>query len=177
MNVKQLYQQYLNTPSDIQHHLPLLYSLARGNVVELGTRTGVSTSALLAGVEARGGLVTSIDIDDCSHLFKGHPQWFFRQGDSTDPSLAQWFWEDWEHDDRADLLFIDTIHTYEQVTAELTLWAERCVKPGGRILVHDPETFPGVRKAIEEFCQARGWSVVFVLPCHGMAVVEVPQSP
>ena len=51
------YQQHLATPSDIQHHLGLLFSLARGNVLELGTRSGVSTAALLAGVERQGGRV------------------------------------------------------------------------------------------------------------------------
>lgn len=37
------------------------------------------------------------------------------------------------------------------------------------------ETFPGVRRAVTEFCAARGWPVTFVLPCNGMAVIEVPK--
>ncbi len=162
------YMQHVYTQSDIQHHLPLLYSLARGNVVELGTRSGVSTTALLAGVEAHGGRVVSIDIDDCSKLFEGHERWEFVQSDSRNPELP----------DRAggpiSLLLIDTEHVYEVTAAELALWAPH-MKPGGTILLHDPETFPGVRRAVEDFCRARGWPVTFVLPCHGMAVIEVPK--
>lgn len=56
------YQHYYMTESDIQHHLGLLFSLAKGNVLELGTRSGVSTAALLAGVERNGGFVYSVDI-------------------------------------------------------------------------------------------------------------------
>lgn len=179
MNVKQRYQQYCVQPSDIQHHLPLLYSLARGNVVELGTRTGVSTAALLAGVEAHGGRVWSVDLDDCSGLYAGHPLWTFVRGDSRDTT--------WTHQvsprnsseficapDTVDLLFIDTEHQYDVTTAELAAWFPY-LRPGSRILLHDPETFPGVRRAITEFCTARGWPVTFVLPCNGMAVIEVPE--
>ena len=174
------YQQHLATPSDIQHHLPLLYSLARGNVLELGTRSGVSTAALLAGVEAHGGFLWSLDIEDCSQVALGHDQWTFVQGDSIDPAtverVAAW---DRNGDDKPtamamfNLILIDTFHCYEQTTAELALWHTRLV-PGGTICLHDPETFPGVRRAVQEFCTAHGWPVTFVLPCHGMAVIERP---
>lgn len=168
------YMQYLHTPSDIQHHLPLLYSLARGNVVELGTRTGVSTAALLAGVEARGGRVWSVDLDDCGALFAGHPQWTFIRGDSRDYETTIKVTitsVDW---DGIDLLLIDSEHVYEITQAELVMW-ERLMKPGARILLHDIETFPGVRRAVAEFCAAHGWTWTAVLPCHGMAIVEVPK--
>lgn len=172
----QRYMQAYHTQSDIQHHIGLLYSLARGNVLELGTRGGVSTAALLAGVEARGGHLYSIDIDDCSHLFE-HPQWTFVQGSSVDEETPRRLYEivggGGVPSRGFDLLFIDTIHTYEHVLAELELWA-RTVVMGGHILLHDPETFPGVRRAVRDFCAARGWSVTWVLPCNGMAVVEVP---
>ncbi len=172
----QRYMECVGTQSDIQHHLPLLYSLARGNVLELGTRTGVSTAALLAGVEAHGGHVWSIDVDDCSGLFAGHPQWRFVQGSSTDPEmLCHTHSVDGGIPAGFDLILIDTEHSWEQVTAELTLW-QRHIAPGGTICIHDPETFPGVRRAVTEFCEARGWPVTFVLPCNGMAVIEVPNG-
>ena len=167
---KQRYLQLCHTQSDIQHHLPLLYSLARGNVVELGTRTGVSTAALLAGVEDHAGWVLSIDVDDCSELFKGHPQWEFMRGDSTDTGVAM---AAYAKGAPFYLALIDTLHTTEQVSVELDLWWPH-IAPGGTICVHDTETFPGVRRAITEFCDARGWSVTYVLPCNGMAVIEVP---
>ena len=163
------YMQALFTPSDIQHHLGLLYSLARGNVVELGTRGGVSTTALLAGVEAHGGRVWSVDVDDCAKLYEGHPQWSFIQSDSRNPELPA------RLDMPIDLLLIDTEHNVLQTAAELALWAPH-MRPGGHICLHDPETFPGVRRAVTEFCAANGWPVTFVLPCHGMAVIEVPNG-
>lgn len=172
------YMQAYHTPSDINHHLGLLYSLARGNVVELGTRTGVSTAALLAGVAERGGHVWSVDLEDCSGLFDSE-LWTFVQGDSRDvdgffsritvpPELR-----DVTGRMLFDLILIDTEHTYEQAAAELDAWSEY-LWPGGHILLHDTETFPGVRRAVEEFCQEKGWEVTYILPCNGMAIVEVP---
>ena len=162
------YQQHVATPSDIQHHLPLLFSLAKGNVLELGTRSGVSTAALLAGVERHGGFVHSVDMDDCSQVAAGHAQWCFIRGDSRNPELIE------QVDTPIDLLLIDTDHTYEQATAELSLWGPH-VAPGGTIAMHDPETFPGVRRAAQEFADAHGWPITFVLPCNGMAIIRRPE--
>jgi cephalosporin hydroxylase len=94
------------------------------------------------------------------------------RGSSTDPATVALLTE--ADALPCDVLFIDTIHTYDQVTAELALWADH-VRPGGVILMHDPETFPGVRRAITEFCAARSWHVTFVLPNNGMARIEVPE--
>ena len=166
------YQQHLATPSDIQHHLPLLFSLARGNVLELGTRSGVSTAALLAGVERHGGWVWSLDLEDCSHVAAGHAQWTFVQDDSRNPEIAAMFLETGV---TLDLLLIDTFHAYENARDELTLWHAH-VAPGGTICMHDTETFPGVRRAAQEFADAHGWPITFVLPCHGMAVITCPME-
>ncbi len=163
------YQQHLATQSDIQHHLPLLFSLAKGNVLELGTRGGVSTAALLAGVERQSGFVHSVDIEDCSQVAKGHAQWFFIRGDSRNPEIVE------QVDTPLDLLLIDTFHTYEQSTTELSLWG-LLVTPGGTICMHDTETFPGVRRAAQEFADMHGWPITFVLPCHGMAVITRPME-
>ncbi len=154
--------------SDIRHHLPLLHSLARGNVVELGTRGGASTQALLVGLERRGGKLLSVDIDDCSAVAAGHPLWAFLQGSSTDERTVETAAE-WRP---IDLLFVDTLHDVEQVTAELRLW-EPHVAAGGTICVHDPETFPGVRRAIDDYTRGRAdLAVTYVLPNNGMAVIE-----
>ena len=168
------YMQHAATPSDIQHHLPLLYSLAKGAIVELGTRSGVSTAAFLAGVEKRGGFVWSVDIDPaCAKLYAGHPQWAFTQVDSRDEAFAAMVLKE---RGPIDVLFIDTEHTLEMAAAELALWGDH-VRPGGVILMHDPETFPGVRRAAEEFAASRGWPITVVLPCNGMAVIERPAEP
>jgi cephalosporin hydroxylase len=175
----QRYQQHYATQSDIQHHLGLLFSLAHGNVLELGTRGGVSTAALLAGVERHGGHVWSVDLDDCSQVAAGHEQWTFIQGSSTDPGPvlgAAFGYADSPSDTIGwiTLLLIDTEHTYSQATAELALWGPH-VAPGGHICMHDPETFPGVRRAAQEFAAAQGWPITIVLPCNGMAVIRRPE--
>lgn len=164
----QRYQAHYATPSDIQHHLGLLFSLARGNVLELGTRSGVSTAALLAGVERHGGHVWSVDIEDCSNVAEGHPRWQFIQSSSTNPDLVDTLGKR-----GFDLILIDTFHSYEQATAELALWHPH-IAPGGTILMHDPETFPGVRRAAQEFAASQGWGITIVLPCNGMAVIVRP---
>ena len=164
------YQLACATQSDIQHHLGLLFSLARGNVLELGTRGGVSTVALLAGVELHGGHVWSVDIEDCSGVLPSHPQWTFLQGDSRDPGLVGK-----NVKVEYSLILIDTEHTLEMATAELALWGSR-LAPGGSICMHDIETFPGVRRAAREFAERVGWPITYVLPCHGMAVIERPND-
>lgn len=167
----QAYLHQCATPSDIQHHLPLLFAHARGDVLELGTRSGVSTAAFLAGVEVHGGHVTSVDIDPRSAgVAAGHPLWTFKPGDTTAAGFEATF-----GNCEYDTILIDTLHFREHVARELALWAHR-VKPGGVILIHDTETFPGVRVAAEAFCQDKGWPVTFVLPCNGMAVIERPAA-
>lgn len=164
------YFHHCANPSDIQHHLPLLFSLAKGDVLELGTRSGVSTAALLAGVEQRGGHVYSVDLDPRSAgVAVGHPQWTFRQGNSRSGELFETF-----GNMTFRTLLIDTLHTEPHVYDELNLWHSR-MEPGGTICVHDTETFPGVRVAVERFCREEGWAVTFVRPGNGMAVIEVPQ--
>jgi len=172
------YQQHYHTQSDIQHHLGLLFSLSHGNVLELGTRSGVSTAALLAGVERAGGHLWSVDIEDCSQVAAGHAQWTFTQGSSTDELLFKRICMQANSKGPAgfefQLILIDTFHSYEQATAELELW-HRSVAIGGHIAMHDPETFPGVRRAAQEFADARGWPITFVLPCNGMAIIWRPE--
>ncbi len=165
------YQLACQTQSDIQHHLGLLFSLARGNVLELGTRGGVSTVALLAGVERAGGHVWSIDIEDCSGVLPPHEQWTFIQGDSRDPDLTA----QKTGGEPFDLVLIDTQHEYEIAQAELALWGPHLAQ-GGAICMHDIETFPGVRRAAREFAERAGWPIMYVLPCHGMAVIERPND-
>lgn len=149
MNAQQRYEENLTFWTDVQAHLPMLFDYARGNVVELGVRAGISTSALLAGVEVHGGHVYSIDRDpNCAGVFDGHLQWTFLCSDSLDERVLAYL------PDEITTLFIDTGHTYEQTLAELKLYGSR-MSGTGRILLHDTDdgsTFPGVRQAIYEYC-------------------------
>ena len=124
-------------------------------IIELGVRTGVSSAIWLAAIEkAGGGLLWSYDIEaphgDYVHQILGHPNWVFNLGD--DLEMANGI-----PGDDADILFIDTSHTYEHTLAELRLYAP-FVQPEGVIFLHDSnvevttegETW-SVRKAIDTY--------------------------
>jgi predicted O-methyltransferase YrrM len=164
------YSDWLTVWSDVQTHLPRLFSASHGAVLELGVRAGVTTAALLAGVEVVGGVVWSVDHDDCSPVFTGHPQWRFVQADSLDEraldaaGLPQ----------TLDLLFIDTVHTADRTTQELQLWGGR-VAPGGVIYLHDtddPSTMPGVRDAMEAYCRERGITPIYHAGSYGLGEIR-----
>lgn len=151
--------------SDIQDHLPLLFESAKGNVMEIGVRGGVSTSALLAGVEAHGGHLCSVDVNNC-RVFE-HPQWTFIQVDSIADKerLLQ------EVPKELDLLFIDGDHTYEGCLSDLQAFGPRAKL----IMVHDVEcsdTFPGVRKACEEYAASIGKPLEIRSGSYGLGVIR-----
>ena len=55
------------------------------------------------------------------------------------------------YEDRSlDFVFIDGSHEYEDVKEDLSVWYSK-VKRGGTIAGHDYTTYPGVKKAVDEF--------------------------
>lgn len=114
MSITELFNQRLAAPSDINQHLPLLAELASecDHITEFGTRTGNSTIAFLYGIrDDIASKLESYDInppgfeatEDVRHL------WRFTQADTGKlPDIAT-----------TDMLFIDTLHTCEQVRLEL----------------------------------------------------------
>lgn len=167
------YIEYRGTPSDIHHHLELLSGLSRGFVIELGTRGGVSTTALLYGVERFGGHVLSIDVVDCSKTHYGNKHWTFLQADSRDTrarDAVRSIMNVWSTVyTQPTLLFIDTLHTYEHVREELDLWSTLNPK---YIVVHDTESFPGVKGAIMEWIVNKHYDCWFVAPNNGIAIMR-----
>lgn len=172
-SVEAVYRHHCSQWSDIRAHLPYVAKRARGDVLELGTRGGVSTSALLWGVEQHGGHVWSVDTSpECAVLYDGHEQWTFVHADSCDVAAieavgAPYAW---------DVILFDTLHTYEQVYRELTIWGDK-LKPGGVILVHDTDTFEGARRAVAEWAAGKGYDVHWRSESNGMAVVNIPPGP
>ncbi|MFL6305029.1 MAG: class I SAM-dependent methyltransferase [Candidatus Sulfotelmatobacter sp.] len=139
--------------NDISDHLLTMALLVTEfklkHVVELGTRSGNSTLALLEAVRGTGGRVLSIDVDACDDA-KARVRaagfddiWTFIQGDdlALDDSVLP---------KAIDLLFIDTNHLYAQTIAELQKYSSRLLE-GSWILLHDYVEFPGVRRAVHEF--------------------------
>lgn len=173
------YDRLCVTPSDIYEHLPRMVALVHAtnaqHVIELGTRTGVSTIAWLYGLEATGGRLTSVDLDGKPPI-GDHDHWTFIQGDDLDPAISSAL-------DPADIVFIDTSHLYEHTVAELNIY-RWLVKPGGLIVMHDtalpvPEGHPlnaprfPVRRAVEQFVAETGYRWRNYPECNGLGVIEV----
>lgn len=176
----EMYAERCATPSDIYLHLPRFVAMVEdvdaSVVVELGTRTGVSTVAWLYALEGRG-LVTSVDLDPAPDIGEW-PHWRFVRGDDLDPAVVTRVGSP-----APDIVFIDTSHHYRQTRRELEVY-RWVVKPGGLIVCHDtmlarPEGSPPgdppypVRKAVSEFADECGFQWVNIPECWGLAVVRV----
>lgn len=139
---------------DISEHLETLKNLASecDSVVEMGTRSVVSTWAFAEGLP-KGGRLVAIDIN--------HPKDY---GSSLDPIIKycdengidfQFILGDTRQidlQDRPDLLFIDTNHTYDQLKVELARHASKARK---YIVLHDTvscasELMPAINEFLEK---------------------------
>lgn len=168
------------TPSDIQSHLPrfveMVDDLDATHVIELGTRTGVSTIAWLYALERRGRL-TSVDLDPQPPIGE-YDHWTFIQGDDLAPGVLARM-------EPADIVFLDTSHWYENTVAELEAYLP-FVRPGGRIVCHDtqlrrPEGSPPrplfpVRTAIKQFVEKHKFEWFEYLDSWGLGVIEIPKE-
>jgi predicted O-methyltransferase YrrM len=185
--------------SDIQDHLQFLHDAVlvypRAQVIELGVRSGNSTSALLSAVQETGGHLWSCDLrgqGEWPHNSPFPPEWLelpewtFLAGDSvSEQVLAQM-------PAVADVAFMDTSHTFDQQLAELTAYVPR-VRPGGVVLVHDTQCVydPGsgrefrataeaegeVARALDAYCELAGltWVNRHSEPTwYGLGVLAVP---
>jgi cephalosporin hydroxylase len=159
-NLATMYEHCRTTPSDINEHLPMFVALVdelgASQVVELGTRTGVSTVAWLYALKCQGHL-WSVDVDVQPPIGE-HKHWSFLQGDDCSVSVYS------QLPSSVDIVFIDTSHEYDHTLRELNLY-RWLIRPGGKILLHDTElqhpwgvrgpAFP-VKTAVTEFCEAEG---------------------
>ena len=172
MKAQHRYDYWLKEETDIKDHLPRLFEAASGNVLELGVRSGVSTAALLAGIEARGGHLWSVDRDGgCEAAFNGHPNWTFIQADSLDSARIKAAGVK----EPLDVLFIDTNHELHHTLLELNTWGP-LVKVGGQILLHDAITFPGVREAMEIFCGEFGLPFEVIPGSNGLGIITMKKE-
>lgn len=176
------YRTRLAEQSDIQGHLEFMHELVSGYiapaVVELGVRAGYSTSALLAAVHRKAGMLWSVDIKEALVPLEWYrdERWEFRQGDDLDPQVQAWL------PPGCTVLFIDTSHDYDHTLAELRLYAPRVV-PGGTILLHDTHwdkdnvelTTPTgpVALAIIDYCEETGLEWTDRPGSYGLGVIRV----
>jgi predicted O-methyltransferase YrrM len=176
------YAQACQTPSDIYLHLPRMVEIVEAldakHVLELGTRTGVSTTAWLYALERTGGRLTSVDLDTKPPIGE-FDHWAYIQGDDCDPAIIDQL-------EPADIVFIDTSHWYRHTVQELAIY-RWMVRPGGVICMHDTElpwpegSQPGdprfpVKRALNEFLAETGWEHINYPDCWGFAVIKVPKE-
>lgn len=179
MSLDTAYREVLAADSDIRDHLPtfanLVTILEAKTVIELGVRNGTSTIAWLHGLSHTDGRLWSVDPGPPP---VHHTRLTYLQGLDTDPGILTLL------PNQADVVFVDTDHTYELTQREILLYAPR-VAPGGCIVFHDTavETFPHheapgyepqppypVRRAVTEAAMSQGWAVDWTERCSGLAV-------
>jgi len=138
------------TKTDICDHLNTLFFMAVSArprlIVELGTRGGESTRALLCAAAFSDAILLSVDIDDCAGLDLPHREnWRFVKADDIEFGLnrfKQWCREEGVEPD-IDVLFIDTSHECEHTRDEIRVWSPYLAKSGVMIF-HDSNTRNGV---------------------------------
>jgi hypothetical protein len=130
-----LYDRARATPSDVREHLETLHRLAGAcrHVTEFGTRTGVSTTALLAARPETlvcYDLVRHKEVTVLEAVAKEpgrRTDFRFRQEDVLAAEIEP-----------TEMLFIDTLHTEGQMARELARHAGRVSR---HLVFHDTETF------------------------------------
>lgn len=149
-NLLAKFQAACATPSDINEHCNRLMEIASGcdHVTEFSVRTGSSTTALMAG---KPKMLVSYDVNPIPTHLKpmadsNGVDFHGIQANPLDlPPVMQ-----------TDLLFIDTFHTYKQLSAELKLHGNQSRR---WIVMHDTIIYgfagedgqDGLLKAIGEF--------------------------
>ena len=169
------YEILCRIPSDINEHLPTLYDLASkySHVTEFGVRHAVSTTALLAGLESRKdhSKLISYDINRQPQVAEleqltDKVEFIFHQENTLEVEIAS-----------TDLLFIDTLHNYEQLKQEL----KQSTNVKSQIVLHDTTTFGingetsevGLTRAITEFLENSRWRLAHYYPNNnGLTILE-----
>jgi len=154
MNISDRFSQEKSTKSDINEHLQTLFEYGSkcNHITEMGVRTGRSTLSWL--MASPSTLVCydlkknkNFDLDQYSKWASDQGTIFlFIEGDTRYVTIED-----------TDLLFIDTLHTYDQLKIELSLHSGKVNK---YIILHDTETFGfsgeikgsrGLQLAVDEF--------------------------
>jgi cephalosporin hydroxylase len=190
--------------TDISDHLLTLYAEATEVlprvIVELGTRGGESTRALLRVAERCSGTMVSVDTEDCSDIAQSD-HWIFVRSDDVEFGST---WPNWSRihslPQEVDFLFVDTSHLYNHTRAEIHTWFPH-LAPQAKAVFHDTNVnvvfrrrdgsmgpgwnnHRGVIRAIEEylgvsiderraFCGiVRDWLIRHDPICNGLTILR-----
>lgn len=171
VSMDDFYHHVLTTPSDVYEHIPRLRAFAESceSITEFGVDDCSTTAAFMA---AKPKKMTCVDI-----VRKPQVDFVEANANGTDFRFIQASTLDIEIDP-TDFLWIDDMHTYEQVKAELALHASKVRKYIG---FHDTETLAyngehargGIVPAITEFLREHPeWLIVNLHPNNnGMMIL------
>jgi hypothetical protein len=145
MSIESLFYEHLNNPYnnkslDIYEHLPTLkeYSQKYNHITEMGTRWGSSTLAFLMGCPEKlvsYDIISTPEVENIINLCDSSKYNFqFLIGDTLEIEIED-----------TDILFIDTLHTYNQLKKELN---KHCSKVRNHIILHDTVSFRWVDEEI-----------------------------
>lgn len=202
--IETMYEYLVRVPSDINEHLPTLkrYASECDHVTEMGVRWVVSTYAF---VVAKPKKLISIDIVDPRNLSSETAHWnSFRCGERLNSIIEHCSVNNIDYQfvlgdttkikiEETDLLFIDTLHEYDQIKKELELHGNKARK---YIIFHDTVNFKnrnertpdiygknsldkiGIWPAIEEFLNSNNhWQIHEVFEnCMGLTVLKRKNS-
>lgn len=165
------------SPGDVYEHLPTLKALGQrvNTITEFGVRCGYSTAALLA---ARPKKLTCYDINPLDAPILN----FYEQtgrDEGIDFSFVPGSTLDIEIEP-TELLFIDTLHTYTQLSGELQRHGDKVSK---YLTFHDTVTFgtrgmdgesPSLIQAINEFMLSNAqWEIESEQEiCNGLVILR-----
>lgn len=151
-DLETLYRELCVTHTDIHEHLPLLWLLGKecNHITEFGTRAG---NSLVAFMRAKPKRLVCYDLARYPYIDE-----YYRMAGSIDFDFYRQnvLAVDIEP---TDMLFIDTLHTYDQLRAELQRHSCQVKK---YIVIHDTTTYAekgedkwsrGLWPAIEEFLE------------------------
>ena len=136
--------------TDIFDHLGTIFFFAvdarPSLIVELGTRGGESTRALLAAASLSDAIVLSIDVEDCKQAeICFRERWHFIKAD--DIKFGRSEFTSWcaAHSVAPviDVLFVDTSHEYSHTKNEIETWSNY-LSEEGTIIFHDTNMGKGM---------------------------------
>lgn len=183
--LQEKYTVTCGTPSDINEHLPLLRSLAEKceHVTEFGLRSANgSTVAFLAAQPAK---FVTWDIDPFSVVSQAVLDLIVMRGRTVfQPRVGSTI--EIPPIEPTDLLFIDTIHTFEHLKRELEIHGDpKNQRVRKYIAFHDTVTFgtvggdgstPGLRAAIRWFQKCHSFPLWELMEdrqnCNGLVVLR-----
>ena len=113
------------------------------NILELGVQTGNSTMMFLEICEKNNGFLTSIDIEDCSHVSKSKKWKFIHSSDDNFDYVNKFI------NKELDIIFIDSLHEPNHVKKVFYNYF-KFLKINGLIIIDDVSWLPYVKNGIKD---------------------------